>query len=389
MADFSFHGPIAASKSLLNRALIIQSYGEGIELKGSSLCDDVVLMRSALEQLGRGEKRFHCGHAGTVFRFLALRVSRLPGEWTLLASPRLLSRPQVGLFKIFQQLGVTYQMTPAGLFIQSSGWNGSQLTVDGSESSQFLSSIFLNGWELPQDLEIKLQGDLVSQSYFELTKTMVQYFGMQLEQISATSWKIAARQVPVVKSYSVEPDMSSCFAIAACAAIGGTCRIENFPEVPQQPDAVFREFFTAMGINWSQDGSVLSVSQARSFLPLSVNVKNCPDVVPVLSVLLARASGVSRLTGFGHLVHKESNRLAKVQELLTLLGRRWDIIESEFVIYGEDKPFNAVGVLNPDEDHRMAMAAQVANFGGATLEILDKNVVNKSFPEFWPIVEAR
>jgi 5-enolpyruvylshikimate-3-phosphate synthase len=98
--------------------------------------------------------------------------------------------------------------------------------------------------------------------------------------------------------------------------------------------------------------------------------------------------GVSALTGFSHLVHKESDRLAKVQELLRLLGRRFEVVGSEFLIYGDPRPFTATGRIDPDHDHRMAMAAQVANLGGAHLQIQDKAVVNKSFPEFWPIVEA-
>ena len=68
------------------------------------------------------------------------------------------------------------------------------------------------------------------------------------------------------------------------------------------------------------------------------------------------------------------------------LGRRSEIIDQELIIYGEAKPFTGGGAFDPDEDHRMAMAAQVANFGGATFEVMNKEVVAKSFPEFWQIV---
>jgi 3-phosphoshikimate 1-carboxyvinyltransferase len=344
-------------------------------------------MKKALTDFKQGETQFHCGHAGTVLRFLALRLTRETCEWTLMGSPRLLSRPQMGLFHILQQLGVTYQKTQMGLFLQSKGWKTGKLTVDGSESSQLLSSILLNSWNLPQDLEIELKGQLVSRAYFDLTEKMVRRFGMDLQTLGPNQWLVPAQQKPQHLNFEVEPDMSSCFAVAACAVFGGHCAIENFPQPSWQPDVVFLDIFKAMGVICSQNDRILDVQRTERLLPVTMNVNNCPDIVPVLSVLLARAQGVSRLTGYGHLVHKESNRLRKVQELLTRLGRRWEITDENFVIYGDPAAFSSGGFIDPDEDHRMAMAAQVANFAGARFEITHKHVVNKSFPEFWSIVE--
>jgi 3-phosphoshikimate 1-carboxyvinyltransferase len=389
MDRFSFRGPISASKSILNRVLTIQSYEAGIEMTGTSLCDDVRLMQTAFKNFKSGERSFDCGHAGTVFRFLALRLSREPGEWMLLASPRLLSRPHAGLYQILDQLGVAYHLTPAGLAIQSRGWQPvEELIVDGHESSQFLSSLVLNSWKLPWELKISLKDKLVSRGYFELTKKLVQYFGMSLKQDADGTWMIPAEQKPTALPFAVEPDMSSCFAIAACAIFGGSCIIEDFPRESRQPDLAFRDFLKMMNVVWHQENGTLQVRKSSELKPLRVDVNNTPDVVPVLAVLLARAEGVSRLTGFEHLVHKESNRLQQVQDLLKLLGRHSEVKGHEFLIYGDEKPFTAEGVFNPDEDHRMAMAAQVANFGGANLDITHKEVVAKSFPEFWQIVEA-
>jgi 3-phosphoshikimate 1-carboxyvinyltransferase len=216
---------------------------------------------------------------------------------------------------------------------------------------------------------------------------MVRRFGMQLQTLGPGRWLVPAEQKPAHMTFEVEPDMSSCFAVAACAVFGGQCAIENFPPSSWQPDVVFLDVFRAMGVSFSQNERKLEVEKTDHLLPITMNVNSCPDIVPVLSVLLARASGISRLTGYGHLVHKESNRLKKVQELLSLLGRRWEITDETFVIHGDPRPFTASGTVHPDEDHRMAMAAQVARFGGANLEITHKHVVNKSFPEFWSIVD--
>src|ERR1700722_19543828 len=95
----SFLGPIPASKSLLNRALIIRDYFPSLRLRGDSDCEDVRHMRTALQALAVGQP-IDCGDGGTVLRFLALRASRLPGEHRLTGSPRLFSRPQEELARI-------------------------------------------------------------------------------------------------------------------------------------------------------------------------------------------------------------------------------------------------------------------------------------------------
>ena len=49
---------------------------------------------------------------------------------------------------------------------------------------------------------------------------------------------------------------------------------------------------------------------------------------------------------------------------------------------------STVATFSTDHDHRLAMAAAVANVAGHSIEILDPHVVNKSFPGFWDIVRA-
>jgi len=368
----------------MNRARIIESFAPGITLAGRSSCDDVRLMEAALVRLRDGSSEFDCGHAGTVLRFLALRLSRLPGTWVLNGSTRLLNRPQAALVEVLTQLGVHSRSEESRLILESGGWNASAVQVDGSASSQFLSGLVLNAWDLPAPLTIQLRTPLVSRAYFELTEKMVGYFGMQIDG-GEDHWRIEAHQTPRVLPFAVEPDMSSCFAVVACAILGGQAIIENFPRESWQPDAVFRGLLNRMGVDWLQESSTLQVRRSENLAPLNLDVNNCPDLVPVLAVLLARANGESRLTGFEHLVHKESDRLHKAQELVTRLGRQCGLSGREFVIHGRAESFSARGDFDPDEDHRMAMAAQVANWGGASLNILNKDVVNKSFPEFWAI----
>ena len=121
MSLFQFKGSIPASKSLLNRALLVQSYFPDLQISGDSHCNDVVHMKEALRQLSLNQE-IHCGEAGTVFRFMALRAAREPGHHLLKGSPRLLQRPHEGITFLLSQLSVRAEMTLSGMSILSEGW---------------------------------------------------------------------------------------------------------------------------------------------------------------------------------------------------------------------------------------------------------------------------
>lgn len=100
---FKFEGSIESSKSITNRALIIQSYQPEIKLQFLSDSVDVRVLQKSLIDFKEGRREFFCADSGTAFRFLVLRLSREPGTWTIRGSERLLSRPQEGLLKLLHQ----------------------------------------------------------------------------------------------------------------------------------------------------------------------------------------------------------------------------------------------------------------------------------------------
>src|SRR5687767_10616781 len=139
MKPFYFKGELPASKSILNRLLILQSFEPKLKILGDSDCDDVIEMKHALDELGAGHREpIDCGSAGTTFRFFALRASRVPGEHRLAITARLFSRPQEELVQILRQLGVQAHFEHRVLVIQSKGWDKPKapLKIDRSKSSQ-------------------------------------------------------------------------------------------------------------------------------------------------------------------------------------------------------------------------------------------------------------
>jgi 3-phosphoshikimate 1-carboxyvinyltransferase len=115
-----------------------------------------------------------------------------------------------------------------------------------------------------------------------------------------------------------------------------------------------------------------------------VNLTDRPDLFPVLAVVAAFAEGVTELYGAPHLKSKESNRIQKTSELLTLMGVENHPHETGMLIHGLGANFKPHSIVfDPDKDHRMAMAAGLARLKGFQIEITDEAAVDKSFPDFW------
>ena len=381
-----FSGEIPASKSILNRLLILQSFAPQLKIIGDSQADDVVKMKSALLSLRAG-KPADCGAAGTTLRFLALRASRIPGEHRLVGSERLLARPQTEIQNLLNQLGCEVKIGKTEMIIRGEGWKipAKGLVIDRSVSSQFASAVVLSAWDLPKPLLIHFAGHSVSTGYLQMTLDLARDAGLRFSPRGADELVIDANCDVNADSLSAEPDLSSAFAVAAVAMAGnGSVSFDRWPTQSLQPDARFPFLLRQMGCRLQIGNPLRIEAPANGVLQaLDVNLENEPDLFPVLSVLCAFAQGTSHLVGAPHLAHKESSRIEKSAELLRLLGAEPEARADGMTIHGGLRTHVRPLVFDPEHDHRMAFAAQVAVAAGFRIEILHPDVVNKSFPEFW------
>lgn len=385
--SFDFRGPIEASKSLFNRALVIGSFFPDLVIRGDSKSRDVELMKKAVAALGHETNlRLICGEAGTVIRFLAFRVARIPGRHELIGSERLLVRPMTEIEEGLSALGVKASLLKDRLAIEGDGWQQPSKPVEiaRGRSSQFASALLLSSWQLPFDLELSMRGPEISEAYWQMSVSLCRHLGMEIVRNSET-YRVPAGQALKVFDYQVEADASSSFAIASFAALDGRAEFTNLPEISLQPDHIFLRILEDMGVKRS--GSTLV--RGSSLRPVVVNLSEAPDLFPVLAVLCAFADGKSRLHGAPHLKHKESDRLEKTFELLSLAGVKTEKLADGLVIDGRGADFiPAAFQFDPDEDHRMAMAAALFAKRQDAIEILHPEVVNKSFPDFWRLIRA-
>ncbi|MCB0378737.1 MAG: 3-phosphoshikimate 1-carboxyvinyltransferase [Bdellovibrionales bacterium] len=387
---FSFQGEIEASKSLFNRYLIAQSFFPDLQISGLSRCDDVSKMKAAIQALTLDPFQvYDCGAAGTVLRFLMARLSRIPGVFELTGEERLFQRPHRPLIDLLHRLGVDGQFTDRDwLRLSGQGWNPiDELNVEMQVSSQYPSAILLSAWQLPFDLNLKLSAQQRSQSYLKMTIAVLKDLGMEIFEDSHLV-TVPSNQTLSKKHVAVEPDMSSAFVVASFATLCGEASISYFPSSSLQPDFSFIEILKSLNGFIEQKSGCLKIKKAESLKAAEFDLSDSPDLFPVLSLVLARAHGVSKITGIDHLIHKESNRIENTIDLLSRLGHSCQYENHSFYIQGApNKDYSGFSFkFDPDQDHRMAMAAALARQQGAHIDILNPNVVDKSFPQFWKIV---
>jgi 3-phosphoshikimate 1-carboxyvinyltransferase len=392
---FYFKSDLILSKSWLNRALVIQSYQNGVQQNFSSESEDVIYLKKAIQQKEQTQD-FDLGLGGTSFRFFCFLISRKAGQFKIKAQPRLLQRPQQDLQKILKQLGVDCLMTKEHLLIQSKGWiiPDEMIQIQAHESSQFISALVLNAWKLPKDLKISIQKPIASQDYFTMTLKLLKKAGLAFTLIESNQEiqiVIPKNQVPVVENLKPEVDVSSAFSLAAAAAIHGEIEITNWNSHSLQPDMNFLKIFRKMNISYNETETTFKITKQNEWKAVQASLQKCPDLFPVLAVLCALAKGTSDLFEAEQLQFKESNRLIQTHKLLKLTGFKTELKKDGILIQGlsstKNKSENVI--FNPDHDHRMAMAAGLLKLAGYSITIETPEVVQKSFPNFWKAIEIQ
>lgn len=391
---------IPGSKSVTNRALILASLADGVSLLKNALeSEDIFYLKEALKKLGvsfqstpEGErvektqplfespKSLYLGDSATGLRFLTAFVSLFSLPITLTGSTRLQERPILELLNALEQLGVSvFSCSP--LTIQGP-LQGGRATLQSTESSQYLSALLMVSPYSQHPVHLEVEGSIVSQPYIEITLEMMKHFGITVIREKSNSFWIPQGRYQA-QSFKVEADCSSSAYFFAAAALGqGEVCITNWNRETFQGDRHILRFLQEMGCFVKESPTQATVSGPHALKAITTEMKDYPDLVPVLAVVAGFAQGTSRFSGIAHLRYKESNRLqALVQEL-----QRAGIHAVEGDDFLEIKGGEMTATrIHCYQDHRIAMSFSVAQIRCPQLEIDQPECVKKSFPTFWDL----
>ncbi len=329
-----------------------------------------------------------CGNAGTLFRFLVALLATVPGEWIVDGTARLRERPVGPLVEALVPLGA--EIDPLGvpghapLRIQGGSLVGGLTALDAGESSQYLSALLLAGQRAAGPVEIEV-ARLVSAPYVDLTIDLILAQGGIVERPSLELYRTepSALAGGVIE---IEPDLSSAAYPAAAAAVaGGDITIEGVRLDSRQADRRCFELLGRMGALVEPVAGGVRVA-GRELVAVEADLSDYPDQVPTVAALAPFARGTTRIENVAHLRIKESDRLAAMASELRRAGAEVEELADGLVIPGvwaESSPPEDPVVIDPHDDHRIAMAMALVALRRPNLCISNPQCVAKSYPLFW------
>lgn len=365
------------SKSHTHRAFFLSSMAKGRStVKGALISEDTESTLKACESIGASViydvesvmidggtihtpvNKVDAGNSGTTMRLFAGICSLFSEECFITGDETLLLRPMSPLLDALEQMGVECNSNEGYPPVTIKGPNlGGKVSVDGSKSSQYATSIIMCAPLIQNDTFLTITGKMISEPYIDITIDMMRQFGAKIEKISNTL-KVTGGTGYSPRDYIVPGDPSSAAFGMVAGAIGGRVIVSGIdPE--EKGDASIVSILEKAGAKVTRkDGDVI-VENIGRIKPMDIDVGNVPDLFPILAVLLSTADGDSRLYGAPQLKFKESDRLKSTVDMLNAIGADATATDDGCTIRGKEKLVG--GIIDAKDDHRILMAAGVAS----------------------------
>lgn len=329
------------------------------------------------------EELLYCRESGTSLRMITALCTLVDGACTLTGAPSLIKRPVGPLVDGLNQLGADCSSRngfPPVLVRGSGHLEGGEAEIRGDISSQFVSAILLAAPRTEKGVKLKLSTPLESKPYVRMSMESQRSFNIEVDVSGDMNEFTVKRQRYEPTEYQVEKDWSSASYLLAGGALAGSIEMMGLNVNSIQADAAIVEILRLMGAEiLLQDDSI--IVEESDLKGISLDVSDCPDLFPVLSVLCAAAEAKSVIRGIRRLRLKESDRVAAVAEGLSRMGVKTVEEENRFHIKGGTI---RGGRIDPHGDHRIAMAFAILGLiSEEDTIILDGDCVSKSFPGFW------
>ncbi|MDO4289592.1 MAG: 3-phosphoshikimate 1-carboxyvinyltransferase, partial [Eubacterium sp.] len=297
---------------------------------------------------------------------------------------RLASRPMGPYYDIFDEQGIDYVKEAEGLELPlrfSGRLSSGTYRLPGDISSQFITGLLYALPLLPGDSVIEITTALESKPYIDITLEVMAAFGIVIENEDYRRFVVKGSQRYQARDYRVEGDFSQGAFWLVGGILGEKMVCGDLAQHSCQGDKAIVDIIRQMKgqVEVAGDGFAALPSKTEGAV---IDVAQCPDLVPILSVLAALSSGTTKIVNAARLRYKESDRLAAMYEVLTTLGA--DITEDAegLTIRGVEKLTG--GQVDSHNDHRIAMAVAIASFACTDKVILTgAESVRKSYPDFW------
>lgn len=354
-------------------------------------------------------------NSGTTIRLLTSMSSLInEGYVVLTGDTSLRNRPMGDLIRSLNQLGVECfssktNFTPP-IIVKGGGINGGSTEISGKISSQFVSSLLLSCIYAKNPVTIKILGNQVSKPYIISTMSTMEKFGIKMnseivkierdtsEIIQENSGKnlnsklnnviTEVYNVPFEKKYTptefkVPGDFSTAALLISSAILSeGELIIDDLDFIMPQGDSEIINILKIMGgeITTDPGNGSIKVNGSKNLDGGEFNLKNTPDLLPVVSILALKSKNKTIINGITHARYKETDRVANISSQLVKFGAT---VKDEMDSMIIDPPLKIKNAdVNSFGDHRLFMAFTIAGLASENSIIDGAESVDVSYPNF-------
>ena len=354
---------------------------------------EIERFESALEIIGNGgkvvpsDKYVQCNESGSTIRFLIPVGITSENELVFDGKGKLVDRPLDSYYRIFDKQGLKYETTGGKLPLTVNGkLKPGNYEIYGNISSQFITGLLYALPLLEGDSKLIINKNLESKGYVDLTLEILKLAGIEIVNNDYKSFDIRGNQTYKPFDYTVEGDYSQ----VAFWIVAGIISANRDNEVKclhvnknsLQGDREIIEIVTRMGAKLEifDDYVIVKPSKTKGTV---IDISQCPDIGPVLTVLAALSEGETRIINGERLRIKESDRITSIKTELNKLGGNVSEEGDSLIIQGVEG-FRGGVTVNAWNDHRIAMSLAIASTRCEKEIILEEaESVRKSYPHFW------
>ena len=401
---------IPPSKSYSHRAVIAAALAEGgkkSKIDNLKFSVDITTTTDIMENWGAKIKRFEsaleiigndgkvvpkdkyvqCNESGSTIRFLIPIGITDENELIFDGKGKLVDRPLDSYYRIFDKQGIFYKNENGKLPLTVNGkLKAGNYEIDGNISSQFITGLLYALPLLDGDSKLTINKNLESKGYIDLTLEILKLAGIEIVNNDYKNFDIKGNQIYKPFDYTVEGDYSQ----VAFWIVAGIISANRDNEVKclhvnknsLQGDREIIEIVERMGANIEifDDYVLVRPSKTKGTV---IDISQCPDIGPILTVLGALSEGETRIINGERLRIKESDRITSIKTELNKLGANVTEEGDSLIIQGVEN-FNGGVTVNSWNDHRIAMSLAIASTRCEKEIILEEaESVRKSYPHFW------
>ncbi len=276
-------------------------------------------------------------------------------------------RPIGPLLEALRQMGVDASSSDdcPPIAVKAKRPTGGEVHISGT-LSQWISGLILLAPFATGKTTIIVDGTLNERNYIDLTIRMMRQFGLEVAASEdGLRYEVEPDQTAHPADLVMPPDIgSAAFGVAVAAIHPANILLRGLRHTRaaqvDHPEADFLDIARAMGVSMEVDeraGGTRIVHDSARLKPVTINCRDIPDMLPILSVMASFADGETRFTHVEHVRLKESDRVTAMLQLNSM-GGDVDFDGSTLRVRGVPSLYAAD--LSSFNDHRVLMALAVA-----------------------------